>query len=180
MAKACETLEDSILGCDENRGGIKQNWIWDKDDIVDFVKDDTTHRWTKLDIGSAPKTIELVNDSAQYTDELTTEKVNQAIEWTQTLNIQKNVRNAKNSRYFRLLTQGLRYLYILILDNNGQYMIMEMAQLTEVNDGSGQVRTDGSKYLAVFEATNNHSMMFVDEDDALSLISTGQFDSSLS
>lgn len=179
MANMCGNLEDSFLGCDENNGGIEKIWIFDMADIVanSFEKDEDSFSITKLDISAAPKVFELVRETASYTDELTTERTNASIQWTQTLNIQKNVRNAKHSKIFRLFTKGLRYLGILILDNNGNYMLMENAQLNGVTDGSGTVGTDGSKYLASFVATNRTSMFYLtDATEVAQFIATGEYD----
>lgn len=178
----CDNLISNTLGCDENSGGIQKIWIFEDKDVdrlnpATYSVDESAHEIVLMSLGtgSNPQVFEIVENTASYTDELTTDATAQSIQWTQTLNIQKNVRNAANSRYFRVLTQGLRYLNILILDNNGNYQLMERAQLSEVNDGSGTQKVDGSKYLAVFTATNNHSMYFIDEDDAADLIATGEF-----
>lgn len=180
MANLCGSLENNSLGCDENNGGLGGEtgriYIFDWADIVTIEKDETTHYITKLDIGAAPKYFELVDDSGNYTDEMTSEPVNQSVQWTQTLNVQRNIRNAVNSLYFRQLTKGLRYLGIVIVDNNGEIQLMEKAKITAITDGSGTVRTDGSKYLATFTATNNTSMFFLHPESFADFIATGQFE----
>lgn len=177
MANLCGELEDSFLGCDENSGGIEKIWLFDMADIAEIVEDSDMMVIKKLELPAAPKVFELVRQTASYTDELTTEVTNASIQWTQTLNIQKNVRNSRHSKIFRLFTKGLRYLGILVLDNNGEYSLIQNAQLSTVTDGSGTVGTDGSKYLASFIATNTSSMMFLNnKDEVATFIATGIYE----
>lgn len=178
MANNCgNTLKDNLVSCDINSGSLAEAiYVFDWGDIDEFEKDYDSHEITKLSLTGTASSLfkfELVEDTANYTDELAVDPQNQGVEWTQTLTVQRNIRNAENSAYFKLLTEGIRKLGVILIDNNGETQLMERARIIEVTDGSGATRTDGSKYIAQFQAKSSESMYFFGATAATNFIENG-------
>lgn len=162
---SCTSLTTITKSCDNNIGGIRQVWLWDmdqKDIITSVFKENgygtpsidpnTIYTWEVYEIRDenddliAPTSYEFIRNSSNYTEEQATDLVAGSTFIKTTLNLVFTRREASKSRSIKILGEGQRYLGALVLDSNGIYWLFEDLQISNVAEGSGTAKADGSKY----------------------------------
>lgn len=155
---ACNTLVNIINeNCENNSGGIFVAKVFDMADLVTYTHDDTTHEVTALTISASASSFEFRRNTSNFTSDSAIDLINGSTYQTATLNFIFSRREASKSKALRILSEGQRYLGIVIGDANGKYWYFPYAQVTAIGEGSGTARADGSKY----------SVSFVSEMDTL-------------
>ena len=151
---SCTSLTSITKSCDNNIGGIKQVWLWDMEqkDTTLSVDDPATWSWTEYVIDTAPDSYEFIRNSSNFTEEGAIDLVNGSSFVRATLNLVFTRREAAKSKAIKILGEGQRYLGGLVLDSNGIYWIFEDLQVSNVADGSGTAKADGSKYTVTLLA----------------------------
>jgi hypothetical protein len=171
---ACTSLTTIAKDCFNNTGGLKGIWIFDMEDIVaPIVTVSLTGLVTSMSIGAAPTAYFLKPYTANYTEVTAEEFTNGNATTTTTIALAFNRREATKSRSLKIMGEGQRYLGALLLDGNGIYWLATDVRLSEVGEGSGTTRTDGSKYSVTFISENDDTNYVVSDVDAAAFISTG-------
>lgn len=172
---ACTTLESITKSCDNNIGGIRQVWLWDMSDVDLAVTsaNTTTWSWDAYDIGAAPASYEFTRQSSNFTEEATIDLINGSTFVRSTINLVFTRREALKSKSIKILGEGQRYLGGLVLDSNGIYWIFEDLQVSNVADGSGTAKADGSKYTVTLLGEVADFAKVITVEQAANFIETG-------
>lgn len=170
---ACNNLTTIAKGCDNNIGGIREIYLFEMDDITAKTEDSVNWTVSAINIGAAPIKFEFLRNTSNYTEDNPIDLVNGSSYVTQTINLVFNRREAAKSKAIKILGEGQRYLGALVKDANGLYTMFFDLQLSNVSEGSGTAKADGSKYNVTLMAENEFLAKYVDEADALAFISTG-------
>jgi hypothetical protein len=166
----CEILESIELGCERNSGGIHQILVGDMTDISTQTANNATWIITAMTVATEPIEIEVKRKVSNYVEDLQNDFVNGSVVNTYTITTMLHRRDADKSRKLNLLGAGQRYLYMIVLDANGQYWYFPNVQLQSVGEGSGQERADGSKYSVVFIGEDDHEAYQIDAAVVASLL----------
>lgn len=151
---ACTTIESIVKGCENNQGGIYNLWITDQDNVTGTTIDDANWEITAMTHSAGFETIEFKRYVGNFTEEMANSNENGSSVVTATLNLMLQRRDGAKSRALKILSEGNRYLAIIVEDGNGKYWYLPYMQLTTTAEGSGQARADGSKYSVIFVGEN--------------------------
>lgn len=171
----CATITGIVKSCDNNMGGIRGIWVFDMEDVDVLTPNTTTWQIDELTLDSPtlPIAFEFTRNSSNFTEENPIDLVNGSSYITATLNLMFSRREASKSKSIKVLGEGQRYLGALTLDSNGIYWLFTELQLSNVAEGSGTARADGSKYAVTLMAETANFAMVVDTADAELFITTG-------
>lgn len=176
---SCATLTSVSKSCDNNAGGIKQVWLWQMDDKVAVSSSFNTSSWAwdSYDVGAGANiaSYEFVRNASSYTEETAIDLVNGSSFVTTTLTLIITRREASKSKAIKVMGAGQQYLGGLVLDSNGIYWLFEELQLSNVGDGSGTTKADGSKYNVQLLGEVPDFAGVIDAADAATFLSTGKF-----
>lgn len=170
---SCTTLTTIARGCDNSLGGIRKVWFFDMEDIASVIENPTTWMIDAINIGGAPIEFEFLRNTSNYTEDNAIDLVKGSSYVTQTINLVFSRREAAKSKAIKILGAGQRYLGALVKDANGLYTMFFDLQLSNVSEGSGTAKADGSKYNVTLMGENEFLAKFVDATDATAFISTG-------
>lgn len=163
MDQICEELEEIIIDCGRNSGGITEVLAGDLASITSKTVDETTWKVTDLTSNTAPVDIAIKRKTSNYTEDEQNDFNNGSVVVTATVNLMIHRRGAAKSRALNILGAGQRYLYVIVKDLNGKYWYFEYMQLQSTGEGSGQERADGSKYSVVMVGEDDHLAYEIDE-----------------
>jgi len=173
----CASLTGISKSCDNNMGGIRGVWIFDMEDVATLTPNTTTWEIDEITLSGSPIVLpvafEFTRNSSNFTEENPIDLVNGSSYITATLNLMFSRREAAKSKSIKILGEGQRYLGALTLDSNGIYWLFTELQLSNVAEGSGTARADGSKYAVTLMGETANFAMIVDEADAELFIATG-------
>lgn len=173
----CASLTGISKSCDNNMGGIRGVWIFDMEDVETLTPNTTTWTIDELTLTGSPSTLpvgfEFTRNSSNYTEENPIDLVNGSSYITATLNLVFSRREATKSKSIKILGEGQRYLGALVLDSNGIYWLFTELQLSNVAEGSGTAKADGSKYAVTLMGETPNFAMVVAEAEAENFITTG-------
>ena len=173
----CASLTGISKSCDNNMGGIRGVWIFDMEDVETLTPNTTTWTIDELTLTGSPSTLpvgfEFTRNSSNFTEENPIDLVNGSAYITATLNLMFSRREALKSKSIKILGEGQRYLGALTLDANGIYWLFTDLQLSNVAEGSGTARADGSKYAVTLLGETANFAMVVSPADAENFITTG-------
>jgi len=145
----CTALEEVVIGCPRNSGGISDIIVGDMEDVASVVADDATWALTTFTVDVAPITINVKRRHSDYTEEETNDFANGSVKVARTVNAKLPRRETAKSRSLKIMGDGQRYLYTLAKDLNGIWWYFPYSQLQTVGGGSGREREDGSSYDVV-------------------------------
>lgn len=159
---ACTTLESIVKGCENNLGGIYNLWINDQDNVTGLTVDSPNWEITAMTHTTGFEKIEFKRYVGNYTEDMANSNENGSSIVTATLNLMLHRRDGAKSRALKIMSEGNRYLAIIVEDGNGKYWYLPYMQLTTGGEGSGQAKADGSKYSLVFVGENEQYAYEVD------------------
>jgi len=173
----CASLTGISKSCDNNMGGIRGVWIFDMEDILTLTENSNTWMIDELTLAGSPAILpvgfEFTRNSSNFTEENPIDLVNGSSYITATLNLVFSRREAAKSKSIKILGEGQRYLGALVLDSNGLYWLFTDLQLSNVAEGSGTARADGSKYAVTLMGEVANFAKEVDATEAANFIATG-------
>lgn len=173
----CASLTGISKSCDNNMGGIRGVWIFDMEDVETLTPNTTTWTIDELTLSGSPSTLpvgfEFTRNSSNYTEENPIDLVNGSAYITATLNLVFSRREATKSKSIKILGEGQRYLGAVTLDSNGIYWLFTDLQLSNVAEGSGTARADGSKYAVTLMGETANFAMVLTTQEAENFIATG-------
>jgi hypothetical protein len=173
----CASLTGISKSCDNNMGGIRGVWIFDMEDVETLTPNTTTWTIDELTLSGSPSTLpvgfEFTRNSSNYTEENPIDLVNGSAYITATLNLVFSRREAAKSKSIKILGEGQRYLGAVTLDSNGIYWLFTDLQLSNVAEGSGTARADGSKYAVTLMGETANFAMVLTTQEAENFIATG-------
>ena len=173
----CASLTGISKSCDNNMGGIRGVWIFDMEDVETLTPNTTTWTIDELTLSGSPITLpvgfEFTRNSSNYTEENPIDLVNGSAYITATLNLVFSRREAAKSKSIKILGEGQRYLGAVTLDSNGIYWLFTDLQLSNVAEGSGTARADGSKYAVTLMGETANFAMVLTTQEAENFIATG-------
>ena len=173
----CASLTGISKSCDNNMGGIRGVWIFDMEDVETLTPNTTTWTIDELTLSGSPTTLpvgyEFTRNSSNYTEENPIDLVNGSAYITATLNLVFSRREAAKSKSIKILGEGQRYLGAVTLDSNGIYWLFTDLQLSNVAEGSGTARADGSKYAVTLMGETSNFAMVLTTQEAENFIATG-------
>ena len=163
----CESLNSIQRDCSSAIGGIRPKiYIGDSnavdwegatfDSIEEFLIETltTSEAFEEIEfrnnVGSLEETYSLDNDGA--------------IVFEQTLSLPIHGRDASKSRKITVMASGQRLLDIVVQQNDGKYVYLREVTLSEVGEGTGTEKTEGSKYALTFTGQSEHLSYFIDKD----------------
>jgi hypothetical protein len=167
---SCTNLINILQGCDNNSGGIRTAYIFPQEDITFLTEDSNTWSVTGLTLSSTASVFNFRRNTSNYTEVDTIDLINGSSYVVATLEIMLHRREAAKSRALKIYGEGQRDLGIVVGDANGKYWLFQNMQLTEVGEGSGTARADGSKYSVAFTSENEFLAKEVPQAIALSII----------
>lgn len=153
---ACNTTLSAITkGCENNFGGLKQLYIIPAEFILTSTVTGGGLTAMSLTGSNRFQAFEFNKGGASYTEPsaISLETGSTIINQTISLTIPRRDLAKRNS--IMLLASGQRNLVIIGLDWNGIYWIFGLnnyCNLTELGEGSGVAKADGSKYSLTFVA----------------------------
>jgi hypothetical protein len=159
---ACTTLEEIIKGCENNLGGIYNLWVTDQDNVTGLTVDEANWEITAIARTDAFVKVEFNRYIGNYTEDEQNSNENGSTVVTQTINLPLLRRDGAKSRALKIMSEGQRYLSIIVEDGNGIYWYFPYMQITSIGEGSGTAKADGSKYAVVWTATNDKLAYTVD------------------
>jgi hypothetical protein len=152
---ACNSLINLIQStCENNSGGILTAYIFPMEDIATFTEDALTWNVTALTLSVPAVNFEFRRNTSNFTEDAATDLVNGSSFVNSTLNFVFHRRDAAKSKALKTISDGQRYLGVVIGDSNGKYWYFPYSQVTTIGDGSGTARGDGSKYSVTLIAEN--------------------------
>ena len=151
----CTALEEIVIGCPRNSGGVSEIIVGDMEDVDTVTADDATWLLTAFTVDLAPISINVKRRQSDFTEEETNDLDNGSVKVMRTINATLPRREAVKSRSLKIMGDGQRYLYVLAKDLNGIWWYLPYAQLLTVGGGSGRQREDGSRYDIVFESQDS-------------------------
>lgn len=146
----CTALEEIVIGCSRNTGGISEIVVGDMEDVATVTEDEATWELTAFTVDVAPVNINVKRRHSEYTEEETQDLDNGSAKVVRNVNAMLPRREALKSKSLKIMGDGQRYLYVLAKDLNGIWWYFPYSQLLTVGGGSGLQREDGSKYDVVF------------------------------
>jgi len=172
---ACTALTSIAKSCDNTIGGIKQVWLWDMEqkDTTLSVQDQANWTWTEYVIDDVPDSYEFIRNSSNFIEEGAIDLTAGSSFVRATLTLVFTRREASKSKAIKILGEGQRYLGGLVLDSNGIYWIFEELQLSNVADGSGTAKADGSKYTVTLLGEVPDFAKVITTEQAALFIETG-------
>lgn len=159
---ACTTLESIIKNCDNNLGGIYNLWVNDQDNVTGTTVDAPNWEITAMTHTTGFESIEFKRYVGNYTEEMANSNENGSSVVTSTITLMLHRRDGAKSRALKIMSEGNRYLAIIVQDGNGKYWYLPYMQLTASAEGSGQAKADGSKYSVTFVGENEQLAYEVD------------------
>jgi hypothetical protein len=150
MAQNCTALEEIVIGCTRNTGGIDEILVGDMEDVASVVEDESTWELTTFTVDTAPISINVKRRHSDYTEEEAQDLDNGSAKVTRNVNATLPRREADKSRSLKIMGDGQRYLYVIAKDLNNIYWYFPYVQLLTNGGGSGRQREDGSRYEVVF------------------------------
>lgn len=169
---SCTTLENILIGCSNNQGGVVSAYLFDMSDINIITESTTTWSVTVLTLlGHSPAlALEFKKNTASYTDEEKIDLTNGSTYWEKSVNFLFHRREAEKSKAIKVLGEGQRYLGIVIGDANGLFWLFKNLQVSAVVGGSGKVRGDGSNYDITLVGQDEFSALTVSSGIAAALL----------
>ncbi len=163
---ACQSL-NSIMktGCEGNNiGGIYEVYINDQNEISGITIDNATHTITGITLSGLVKysTYQFGRNVGSTVIEPAVDLINGSTVFNATITLQFNRREGSKSRSLMLLSEGQRFLSIIVKNAAGNYSYYDYAQLSGGAEDSGTVKEDGSKYTVTFAASMDQRPYFVD------------------
>lgn len=147
---SCASLTSVSKSCDNNAGGIQQVWLWTMDDkvLASSSFDTSSWSWTSYDVGALANiaSFEFIRNASSFVEETAIDLVAGSSFVSNTLTLVLSRREALKSKAIKVLGAGQQFLGALVLDSNNIYWLFEDLQLSNVGDGSGTAKADGSKY----------------------------------
>lgn len=169
----CKSLESIARDCSSGIGGIRPFIHIVETKEVDFdaaTFDGTeTHLITSLTSSEIPETVEFRNDVGSLTEAYTLDPSGATV-FTQTLSLPLHGRDASKSRKITVMASGQRRLDIIVQQNDGQYVYLRDMVLSEVGEGTGTAKTDGSQYALTFTGVSEHSHYYIDKSTVEDLL----------
>ena len=171
---ACNTeLEEILKGCDNNVGGLKKVYILPEEFLssITVVAGEVTAM--TLTSTNKFKSFEFNKGGASYTEPSAISLENGSTYFTQTLTMTIPKRELAKRQALALLTSGQRNLKVIVQDMNGNYWYMgyeNSANVTELGEGSGVAKADGSKYSLTLIAEEPEQMLSVDSSIIAALV----------
>lgn len=147
----CTALTAISKSCANNLGGISNVWIYDQEDVT-VTKASGTVSALVLASLTAGQAFEFNRNTGNFTEELASDIVSGSNFYTQTLNLMFHRRETSKSQAIKILAEGQRDLFIVVLDANGIYWCFEDMKLISSGEGSGTAKADGSKMSVVLQA----------------------------
>lgn len=169
MSVNCEGLDSIYRDCSNAMGGIDQRILLIDSSDVDY--DSFTYSATSGE-ENVITDIALIGASASFEviefrknlatlEETYDENPEGAVMFQQVLTIPIFGRDQSKSKKITLFASGMRELDIIVPQNSGGYVYLRKATLTNVGDGTGAAKGDGSKYTLTFTAEDEHLADFV-------------------
>jgi len=176
---SCATLTSISKSCDNNAGGILKAWLWQMDDKVAASSSFNTGSWAwdSYSVGSNTNiaSYEFVRNASNYVEETAIDLVNGSSFVSTTLTLVLTRREAAKSKAIKVMGAGQQYLGGLVQDANGIYWLFEELQLSNVGEGSGTAKADGSKYNVQLIGEVPDFAGVLSEADAATFLATGAF-----
>jgi hypothetical protein len=173
----CNSLTGISKSCDNNIGGIRGIWLFDMEDIQTLTENPSTWAIDELTLAGSPTVLptgfEFIRNSSNFTEENPIDLVNGSSFITVTLNLMFSRREASKSKSIKVLGEGQRYLGAVTLDSNGIYWLFTDLQLSNVAEGSGTAKADGSKYAVTLLGEVPNFAKVIATADAELFIATG-------
>ena len=151
---ACTTIADIVKDCENNNGGIYEMLVTDQDNVLTTTVDSNDWEITAITKTIAFNEIEFKRYVGNYVEDLVSSNENGSQVVTATITLNLHRRDGAKSKALKILAEGNRYLAIILKDGNGKYWYFPYCQLTAGGEGSGQAKSDGSKYSVTFVAEN--------------------------
>lgn len=140
------------------------------DNISSVTENTTTWVVTAISQTARFQTVEFRRNVGNYVETNNVDLINGSTFVTAVITLMLHRREAAVSRQLKILGEGQRDLAIIVKDANGNYWYFPYAQLTEVAEGSGTAKADGSKYSVTFTAENEFLAKEVDSTIISSLL----------
>lgn len=169
----CEALGSILRDCSNNLGGINQRI---------YINDSTNIDWDEMvssdgvitslaltQSGTEFSTIEFRKNIANFTETYTLDN-DGAVMYDQTLVLSIHGRDATKSNKISVIASGQREVDIIIPDNGGGLIYMRKANLSEVGEGTGTEKREGSKYSLTFTAESEVLALYLDADQLAGLL----------
>lgn len=167
---ACQALTGIAKGCLNNQGGIVSIWVNDSENVSTIAVDSTGHTITGLTATPVFTSFEFKRNVGNVVVDPKIELNNGSTYYEATLTLVFNRREAAKSRSLQILSEGQRYLDIIVLDANGIYWYIKDARLNGGTEESGTARADGSKLNVTFIADMDYRPYAVTKTAVTSVI----------
>lgn len=164
----CDVLTDITRDCSSAIGGIQPIlYINDSENVdwstlvLDPADNQTIQNLSLTGPGVVPfKHIEFRQNLGSLTEEYTLAD-DGAVVFTFTLTLPIHGRDANKSRAIATMAAGQRELDLIVLQNDGGIVYLRQARLATTADGTGLLKTDGSKYTLTFTGVAEHYAYFL-------------------
>lgn len=160
----CNSIQSILKTCEPNNvGGIYTLYIMDQDSVSATTVTTSAHTITAINTISSAKyqTFDFKRNVGNFTIEHTEDPITGNGNFKATINITLNRREGVKSRSLQILSEGQRYLSLIILGADGTYTYFDYAQLMSGSENSGTARNEGTNYTLVFSAELDQRPYFV-------------------
>jgi len=160
----CTTITSILKGdCNNNIGGIYTLYVIDQEYVTGTTVNVSAHTITAMTLTATQKfaTVDFKRNVGNFTVEHTEDLVTGNGAYKASVNITLNRREGVKSRTLQILSEGQRYLSLVVLGADGTYTYFNDAQLISGAENSGTARNEGTNYTLVFSAEMNNRPYFV-------------------
>ena len=170
----CKSLESIKRDCSSAIGGIRPKIFVGESELVDWdaIAFDNTEEFLidSISAGNTFEEIEFRNNVGSLEESYTYE-ADGAVVFEQTLSLPLHGRDASKSRKITVMASGQRRLDIIVQQNNGDYVYLREMVLSEVGEGTGTEKTEGSRYALTFVGQSEHLSYYITKDAVEELMS---------
>jgi hypothetical protein len=168
----CNTIVGISKGCEANNvGGIYEVYVIDSASVTATTISSSAHTITNLGVSEDFTTFQFKRNVGNFVTEETKDLLVGSNIVKGTLTLQFSRREGSKSRAFTILGEGQRFLDIIIKGADGTYTYVKDAQLMGVNEDTGTLKADGTKYTVTFTNEEANYPYFVDSAIVAALIS---------
>lgn len=169
----CKSLESIKRDCSSAIGGIRPKIYIGESESVDWdaIVLDTEEEFL-IDSITADADFEEIEfrNNVGSLEESYTYEADGATVFEQTLSLPLHGRDASKSRKITVMASGQRRLDIIVQQNNGEYVYLRDMILSEVGEGTGTEKTEGSRYALTFTGQSEHLSYYISKDAVESLL----------
>jgi hypothetical protein len=159
----CNTINSLLNGCAGNNiGGIYEVYIIDALDYTASTVSTSAHTVTNIGTAVDFSTFQFKRNVGNFVIEEAQDLLVGSDIFTPTLTLSFARRQASTSRAISILSEGQRYLNIIVKSADGTYTLLEDMQLSTSSENSGTAKAEGSKYDLTFVGSMEHRPYFVD------------------